>query len=175
MISRLVSICLIVCFCFACQNENTKVQKELVAEEKSEELKIFDYDEMAPIFHQKDGKIHLINFWATWCKPCVEELPYFEKLHEHFDEDQLTVQLVSLDFPKDFDTVLKPFLEKNQLQSEVLVLDDGRANYWIDEIDPSWSGAIPASIIYKDEKREFHEKQFANFEELKILVESFLP
>ena len=93
----------------------------------------------------------------------------------HFDEDQISIQLVSLDFPKDFDTVLKPFLEKQQLKSEVLVLDDGRANYWIDKIDPSWSGAIPASIIYNNEKREFHEKQFANFEELRSLVETFLP
>ena len=84
MVSRLFTFFLAICVCFACQNEGSNISKQNIPKTKSEALKISDYDEMAPIFNQKDGKIHLINFWATWCKPCVEELPYFEQLHEPF-------------------------------------------------------------------------------------------
>ncbi len=120
------------------------------------------------------GRVVLINFWATWCKPCVEELPYFERLHEAFDGEKLRVVLVSLDFERDLETKLKDFVDKRGLQSDVLVLLDGNYNNWIDRVDPEWGGAIPVTVIYNAQKREFVGEQLPGYEELRHLVEGFL-
>jgi thiol-disulfide isomerase/thioredoxin len=132
------------------------------------------FDDLAPIFEKKNDTTYLINFWATWCKPCVEELPYFEQLHSDFAGEKLEVILVSLDFPNQIESHLIPFLEKRQLQSKIMVLTDGDYNSWIDRVDPDWGGAIPISVIYNQKDRQFVGKQFHAYEDVKQLVESLL-
>ena len=81
--------------------------------------------------------------------------------------------MVSLDFPRKYETKLKPFLKERQLKSEVVCLNDVDQNRWIPAIDTTWSGAIPATIIYKGGKRKFYEKSFT-YEELEKEVQQFL-
>ncbi|MEM8584526.1 MAG: TlpA disulfide reductase family protein [Bacteroidota bacterium] len=90
----------------------------------------------------------LYNFWASWCGPCVKELPYFESLHENEDTEELKVVLVSLDFAENR---LLSFLERNQLVSEVIFLTDwsGADEEWIPTIHPDWSGAIPITVLHQ--------------------------
>jgi thiol-disulfide isomerase/thioredoxin len=133
-----------------------------------------DYAALAPIFEMKNDTTYVINFWATWCKPCVEELPYFEQLHEAFDNEKVQVILVSLDFERDLTTKLTSFVEDRRLQSDVVVLLDGNYNSWIDKVDPEWGGAIPVTIVYNAEKRQFIGTQLASYEELKSIVKSML-
>lgn len=135
---------------------------------------IGDFNKLEPIFHQESDTTYVINFWATWCKPCVEELPYFESLHEKFAGKKIKVILVSLDFPKDYETKLIPFVKENQLKSEVVLLTDGDYNAWIDKVSPEWGGAIPVTVIYNAEERKFIGEQFANYEELDALVRAML-
>lgn len=135
------------------------------------------YDEFAklePIFNQKSDTTYVINFWATWCKPCVEELPYFEKLHAAMQGQKVKVILVSLDFPRQLDTKLVPYVEKNKLQSQIIALTDGDFNSWIDKVSPQWSGAIPVTVVYNAQKRHFVEEAFPNYEALEKLVKAFL-
>ena len=82
------------------------------------------------LFSLEDFKEDLVilNFWATWCAPCIKELPYFEVLDRREDVEVL---LVSLDFPKHKESRLLPFIKKNKLQSKVVLLDDADENYWI--------------------------------------------
>jgi hypothetical protein len=81
---------------------------------------------------------------------------------------------VSLDFPKHKESRLLPFIKKNKLQAKVVLLDDADENYWINDIHPNWSGAIPATIVYNNDKRDFYERSFTQ-NELLNLVESFNP
>ncbi len=120
---------------------------------------------------QEGSKTYVVNFWATWCAPCIKELPYFEALNKNQNIDVL---LVSLDFPQHKESRLLPFIKKNQLQSKVVHLDDTNENFWINAIDTTWSGAIPATIIYNNQKRGFYERLFTQ-KELETLVESFNP
>lgn len=90
---------------------------------------------------------YVINFWATWCKPCIEELPNFEALQKQYAGKPVQVILVSLDFAKDLEKKVIPFVNRRQLQSTVFLLDEPDQNAWIDTIDPSWSGAIPATLF----------------------------
>ncbi len=127
---------------------------------ETQTVPILNYEELAPLLNKKEDKTYVVNFWATWCKPCVEELPYFENIHSNYEGKNVEVLLVSLDFPKQINDQLVPFITNNKLQSEVVVLDDPDQNKWINAIDPSWSGSIPATIIYNKNKRAFYEQSF---------------
>jgi thiol-disulfide isomerase/thioredoxin len=136
-----------------------------------QELQVVDYDGLEPYLNQDDNTLHVVNFWATWCAPCVKELPYFEALVSSYDN--IDVLLVSLDFPNKYETKLIPFIEKYELKSKVIALDDTDQNRWIPAINESWSGAIPATLIYQGQKRKFYERSFTQ-EELKTEIEQFL-
>lgn len=136
-----------------------------VYKNEKREVSSFNFEEISPIFEQKDNVTYVINFWATWCMPCVKELPYFEKLNETYKDKNVKVILVSLDFPKKIDSQLLPFLERKMINSTVYVLDDPNANDWIEKVNKDWSGAIPATIIYKGDNQKFFEKSFT-YEEL---------
>ena len=133
-----------------------------------------NFEDLAYLFKQQNDTTYVINFWSTWCAPCVKELPYFENLHQKYQQEKVKVILVSLDFPKQLETKLKPFLKEHHLQSEVLVLTDPDANSWVDRVNPTWSGAIPATVVYKGQQNEFHEKSFENLAELEEVLSPFL-
>ena len=158
--------------------ETTDASTEAVTEPKAEPAATTAYDfpvyqtfdEIEPIFHLENDTTYVINFWATWCKPCVEELPYFEDLHQKYASDKVKVILVSLDFKNQVERKLIPFLAERNLQSEVMLLLDGKYNEWIDRVDPDWGGAIPVTIVYNGQNRAFHGEQFANYEELEAML-----
>lgn len=132
------------------------------------------FEDLAPIFQQQTDTTYVINFWATWCAPCVKELPYFEALQKKYLSEKVKVILVSLDFKKQLETKLKPFLEERKLTSSVVVLLDPDANTWVDKVSPEWSGAIPATIVYKKNKKGFFEQSFEDLEELETIITPFL-
>lgn len=132
------------------------------------------FDEIEPLFRQKNDTTYIVNFWATWCKPCIEELPYLEQLNTAEIEQPLKVVLVSLDFPKHLESKLLPFVEKHQLGSQVEVLLDGDYNSWIDKVSPEWSGAIPATYIYKQDSHLFIGEPFESYDDLLQSVKTIL-
>ena len=172
----LVFVCLMV---VSCNDTSSKV----VAQEtpKVEEVRVSDYqldiynfNEFETSFLKKeDDMIHIINFWATWCAPCVKELPYFEELNDAYKNKNVEVLLVSLDFPKMYEKKLIPFIEDRKLKSKVIALDDPKMNDWIPKISEDWSGAIPATIIYNKDKSQFYERSF-NLEELETEIKKFI-
>ena len=149
----------------SCKRDKEKqpiVTEEKLISEKSLDINItsYSYESLAPLLHKSDDKIYVINFWATWCKPCIEELPAFEKLHSNYKDKNVEVILVSLDFPNQIETMLKPFILDHNLQAKVVLLNDPDQNTWIPEISDTWSGAIPATLIYNKDSREFYEQSF---------------
>ncbi len=129
------------------------------------------FDQLEPRLSTNSDSVFLVNFWATWCVPCVKELPEFEKINKSFSDKNVKVLLVSLDNPRHMKSRLLPFIEKHELESEIVLLDDPRSNRWIPMVDQSWSGAIPATIIFNKSTRSFYEQVFT-YEELKSIVNS---
>lgn len=146
------------------------------AQEKKENvLKAVNYDELKSIIQKEDGKLYVVNFWATWCKPCVEELPGFMVVNEKFkDNPNFQMILVSMDVKKQLETKVKSFIEKNNIGADVYLLDDNkRMNMWIPDVDPSWSGAIPATVFYKNGKKIlFRELSMTQYELEDIINEN---
>lgn len=143
------------------------------AQNKAEVIK---FDRLENIIKTTDDDIKVINFWATWCAPCIKELPYFEALPEQMNGRKISVTLISIDFVEKLDKV-NSFMDRKEIESEVLLLDDIDYNSWIDRVDPSWSGAIPATLIIdrKTGARKFVEGELTKEElneHLKNLIQS---
>jgi len=141
----------------------------LPASAEAKEVEVMDFDTFLPRLEMDNDSVYVINFWATWCAPCVRELPAFEQLNETYSDQKVKVILVSLDNPDLIDDRVIPFMERMGLQSEVILLDDPNSNRWIPLVSEEWSGAIPATVIYSAGHRSFHEREF-EFEELEEIV-----
>ena len=138
----------------------------------AERVEVIKIAELQSLIKEDANEIHIINFWATWCKPCVKELPQFVDLEAN--HPNVSISLVSLDFVEDMDSKVLPFLEKKSIDLRVLLMDEVDYNLWIDLVDPSWSGAIPATLIIepKTGRRIFLEKEFEN-DELEKEIKKF--
>lgn len=108
-----------------------------------------------------DSKTPLIvNFWATYCIPCIEEIPYFQKLAKKYEKDSVRLILVSLDMKDDYEKIA-PFAKKRKFTAPILWLNESNADYFCPKVDPKWSGAIPASLFINNKSgyRKFYEEQ----------------
>lgn len=119
--------------------------------------------------------LYVLNFWATWCGPCVEELPSFEKLNQAYADRKVKVVLVSTDFKRNVEKSVKPFVRRKKLKSEVVFMDEPNPNNYINLVDTTWSGAIPATLIVSKRKNvsQFFEKKLT-YEELEAEVKKVL-
>lgn len=119
---------------------------------------------------QEPGQVKVINFWATWCAPCVKELPYFEKLNH--DNKNVQVLLVSMDYDLDPNPEkVKRFIERKKLQSKVVILAEENPNEWIDKIDKNWTGALPSTLVINPHtgKRKLIQGELENGELEKLV------
>ena len=107
--------------------------------------------------------IYVINFWATWCAPCIKELPYFDQFASRMKQKPVKVLLVSLDFRSKLESSVRPFVTRLNLQSEVMLLNEKNQQSYIERIDKNWSGAIPATLIVnsKRQSRQLTERELS--------------
>ena len=110
--------------------------------------------------------VYVINFWATWCAPCVAEPPYFERLQQTYKNQPLKVLMVSMDFQSQLKTGVIPFIKKHKYTSEAFLAIRKNDQEWIDQIDKNWSGALPGTLVVNKKKniRKFYEKEFTYVE-----------
>lgn len=135
-------------------------------------MKTVNYDVLSEVIYKTDDVLYVVNFWATWCSPCVEELPDFMAVNSEMSNNpDFKMILVSLDKASELATVVKPFLEKQEIDADVYLLDDNkRMNYWIPAIDSGWTGSIPATVFIRNgEKLRFEESKLDKNELLQII------
>ena len=123
-------------------------------------IEVVDFDGLYSKIDLSVDKTYVINFWATWCAPCVKELPYFEEVNKQSKDNNTEVILVSLDFPSQIESKLKPYLKKNKIKSKVILLDDSKINTWVPKVSERWDGGIPATLIVNSSNYNFYPKPF---------------
>ena len=145
-------------------------QESASVEQSSIDIPVMNFDELQSYLNTQKNQLLVINFWATWCAPCVEELHYFEYANRDFKGQNVKVILVSLDFKRAIDKQLIPFIERNEIQCEVILLDDVKMNSWINRVSPKWSGAIPGTWFIDGENSLFNEGKYENYDALKNTI-----
>lgn len=136
-----------------------------------QEISVIKFKDFKKLESKQNDTTYIFNFWATWCRPCVTELPYFDKITKMYESEKVKVILVSLDFISQFSSRLLPFVKEKKIISEVVLLNEPDYNSWISKIDSTWSGAIPATLIVNNKNgfRKFFEKEFSENELLEIV------
>jgi thiol-disulfide isomerase/thioredoxin len=109
----------------------------------------------------KSEKPLVINFWATFCKPCIEEIPYFQNTIKEKYNGLVDLILVSLDMPDYFPSKITSFVIKKSFSFPIVWLNETDADYFCPKIDQQWSGAIPATLMVnnKTSYRKFYNRQ----------------
>jgi thiol-disulfide isomerase/thioredoxin len=136
------------------------------------QARVVKLPELKKVMESPGTEIRVINFWATWCAPCIKELPLFEKLNR--ERKDVAVTLVSMDMDLDPNPAkVHKFVARKKIESKVLILDESNPNAYIDEIEKQWSGALPATIVInsKTGKRKFVERELHEGDLEKLLDE----
>lgn len=122
-------------------------------------IPVWRFDTLEKYLNRQTDTVYVINFWATWCGPCREELPDFEKIHQTHSLHKVKVLLVSLDFPNQLEKSLTTFVRNNRISAPVVLLNEPDANSWINKVDPVWTGSLPATLFYNGNNRHFFERK----------------
>lgn len=109
-------------------------------------------DEVERLMADSGDSLYILNFWATWCTPCREELPHFDRVTNEFSGQKVKVFLISVDEARVAESKLNTFLRKHKVESEVLWLSASNPNDWISRVSPDWGGNIPITIFVLSSK-----------------------
>lgn len=144
---------------------------------QAQQIPILKMTDVVHSFSTKNDTTYVINFWATFCKPCVAEIPDFIKITNKYKTKKVKLLLVSVDLPLFYPNKIAAFAKKNNFNTNIAWLNETNADYFCPMIDSSWSGAIPATIIVNSKTgyKKFWEAEItaANFEkELKKAIET---
>ncbi len=142
----------------------------------AQDIKVIKFKELEQLRQLPGDTLYVVNFWATWCKPCIKEMPYFEAANKKYKNQPVRVILVSMDAAEDLEKRVKPFIKKRALQSKLLLLDEVDGNTWIDKIEPKWSGAIPATFFFNNSRKQYHfvERELSE-QELQKFINTYKP
>lgn len=125
----------------------------------SQQVKLITIDQLQERIKVGKDSTYVVNFWATWCAPCIKELPHFEKLSADHKTEKLAVLLISVDFKSKLTSTVVPFVKRKNLKNQVFLLNESNPQEYIDRVDPSWSGSIPATLFIKGDNRKFLESE----------------
>ncbi|MES2111237.1 MAG: TlpA disulfide reductase family protein [Bacteroidota bacterium] len=135
---------------------------------KAQQVQLITVSQLESRIKQGKDTTYVINFWATWCKPCVKELPEFEKFKSSVKGNPVKVILISTDLKSKLESGVKPFAKSHKLTGEVYLLNEA-PNSYNEKISVDWSGALPGTLIVKNGKKKFHEAAYS-YDELVAAV-----
>jgi thiol-disulfide isomerase/thioredoxin len=142
----------------------------------AQQASVVKFDELAKMMSRQNDTTYIFNFFATWCEPCVEEFPSFQRFSNTYANKKIRLVFVSLDFKKDYKKRLLPFLKKYHVKNETVLLDEPDYNSWIDKVDSTWDGNLPATLVINNEKHI--RKMFAHefiYDSLASAMKPFFP
>ena len=147
-ISRLSRVLIVFVFFLSCKQASS----QSIPKWKIEDLEEYITKSDTPV---------IVNFWATWCGPCIKEIPYFQEIVEKYKSNGVKLLLVSLDFKEAYPDKVSSFADKRKFTSSIVWLDETNADYFCPKVDTTWSGVMPATLFINNKKgyRSFFEEE----------------
>jgi thiol-disulfide isomerase/thioredoxin len=122
---------------------------------------------------ERNGRILFLNIWATWCAPCVEEFPDLIKLAQSFPGTEVEVVGISADYPDEVESKILPFISKHNVPFRIYVAKFDHQEDFINSVNSSWSGALPATLVYDAGGRQrYFSVGAGTFEKFKRMIDS---
>ena len=117
----------------------------------------------------------IINFWATFCVPCIKELPHFQQLAQQYKNNGIQLYLICLDVEDAYPKKIKDFTTRLKIKAPTFFLDETNADVFCPAVDESWSGAIPATLFINKKKgyRKFVEDELSK-ESLEVEIKKMI-
>jgi thiol-disulfide isomerase/thioredoxin len=111
------------------------------------ELPALDPPAFRQLLQAQEGQVVLVNFWASWCRPCLKEIPVLQALEAEHRDEGFRLLLVALDEPDDYAGVLQPFTDKwfPGLKSHRRATAD--MDELVSVLDPAWNELLPTSYV----------------------------
>ncbi|WP_223833932.1 TlpA disulfide reductase family protein [Spirosoma profusum] len=119
---------------------------------RAQSVPVLKFDDLEQRIKRPNDTLYVVNFWATWCAPCVKELPLFESARKTYASQKVSVLLVSMDARKTLTSKVIPFVRNRKIGSNVVLLDEPDLNTWIDKLAPEWSGALPMTLVLNEKR-----------------------
>lgn len=138
----------------------------------AQQVEVIKIDQLEHMLDKQKG-ITIVNFWASWCAPCVKELPDLYQVYQNYQSKDVHLLLISLDFADQKKKALQ-LLQKKNIRLHTYLLDETNYNSWIDRIEPRWQGAIPMTLIYRDGKKVAFINQSITYEQIAQEIETQL-
>jgi len=142
---------------FACQqNTNTDIpiSSFKIMEDTSRFMTLTDFEEFEAVLATEKGNVLLVNIWATWCKPCVHEMPGLEKLHQNYQGKGVKVVTLSLDEVAKADSLVVPYWDSMHFSMDNYLIATPDQGSFVNKIDPLWIGLLPTSFIFNPEGKK---------------------
>jgi thiol-disulfide isomerase/thioredoxin len=138
-------------------------------------ITLLDSVKLTALISENKGNVLVVNVWATWCVPCIEEMPDLIKLTDSYESENIKIIGISIDYPEEIQSKILPFVKKNKINFPVYVNDFKNDEALINFLNTEWSGAIPVTFIYDKEGKQ---KEFLlgkhSFDEFKSAIEKYL-
>lgn len=106
----------------------------------------------------------VVSFWATWCAPCVEEIPYLQEAVQNHKGDSVELILVSLDYQNFYPKKISEFVKEKKYKATFWWLNETNADVFCPVIDPKWDGSIPCTLLVNNKTgyRKFIMRQMTD-------------
>jgi thiol-disulfide isomerase/thioredoxin len=130
--------------------------------------------QLLPMLSGDEDTVYIVNFWATWCKPCVEELPHFAAAADSLRGQKVQFVMVSLDFARNLQKDVIPFLRQHRVPGRVVLLDETKYNDWLSKIHPNWGGTIPITTVVSYSRSLYIGSSVGSAKELLSYIRPFI-
>jgi peroxiredoxin len=141
---------------WAGKEDQVKAYMEKMAEEPVAISKA-DATVLQDLRKNHSGKFRLVNFWATWCAPCVAEFNEFVTLNRMYRHRDFELVTVSINHPDEESQVLR-FLKKEQASNRNLIFSSPDRERLMDAFDPEWQGAVPYTVLLDPEGKVIYRE-----------------
>jgi len=129
---------------------------------KPQKINSWKITDVVNYYSKKNDSVYVVSFWATFCRPCVGEIPFIQDITKKYSGKKVKLLLVSLDLPGYYPAKIVSFAKKNGINAEIVWLNETDADYFCNMIDKKWGGSIPATIIVNAGTgyKKFFEQEF---------------